>query len=267
MFAVALVVSAAGCGGGRSGGPPVRVFLPSIAFERRYVEPPRYEFADGSLVAVNLSWEGWGSETATGRGRLVERDWSRAKPSELPTDTGIVLARGLEECRGEALYTELFVMPRTAAVDVDEAATKLPTPCHSRAEIDAEAGEGPAEASPSDREKTIKPYLFSMPSHNISCALWRDHVRCDIVRRRWTPPPRPEGCRLDWGSTISLPAEGGPAILCEGDPLLQADYIELPYGEIITRGAVSCLSRRDGLFCVNEEKRGFFLSLQKLTPF
>jgi hypothetical protein len=199
------------------------------------------------------------------RGTIDERDFSSGDFNDPPTYPGAVLARGLEECRGRSYYTEVVAEVPPDAVYVPEKASQLTTPCRSFDEIQRE--EGIASANESEGQPAAHASFFYTPSHNIGCALSPEGVRCDISEKSWTPPPKPGDCNLDWGNSVSVGANGGPTILCAGDSLFGGHYMVLPYGEFIARGEISCLSRMDGLICINEEEEGFFLSYQKISLF
>ncbi|MCW2981240.1 MAG: hypothetical protein JWO14_2967 [Solirubrobacterales bacterium] len=235
-------------------------FLKAVAYEHLYVEPRVYPFTvDGSLVGKDLKWEGWGSATATGRGKIEERNFAGGF-DDRPTYPGSVVATGLEECRGRAYYTEVVAEVPPDAIYVPRKASQLTTPCRSFESLKEEERPEPepGEAAPS---------FFYMPSHNIACALSPVRIRCDIRNKSWSPPPKPANCQLDWGNSISVGATGGPTILCAGDTLLTGHYTVLPYGEIIARGKISCLSKSDGLTCINKQRDGFFLSFEELNLF
>jgi hypothetical protein len=123
------------------------------------------------------------------------------------------------------------------------------------------------EEAREQRESQSRGQFFYTPSANIGCAMLPDSVRCDIREKRWKPPPKPGDCMLDWGNSVSISAAEGSRILCAGDTLLGGTYGELPYGNVLRRGAITCVSRSAGLTCMNENGSGFFLSYQRLTLF
>lgn len=123
------------------------------------------------------------------------------------------------------------------------------------------------EEAHEQRESPPRAQFFYTPSANIGCALMPDAVRCDIRDRRWEPSPKPSDCTLDWGNGVSVGATGGARIICAGDTLLGGTYGELPYGNALQRGAITCVSRSAGLTCRNQDGSGFLLSYQRLTLF
>jgi hypothetical protein len=237
-------------------------FLKAVAFEHLYVEPKAYPFsADGSLVGTDLTWEDWDSSTATGRGKIEERDFSSGEFNDRPTYPGAVVARGIEECRGRNYYTEVVAEVPPDAVYVPSKASQLTTPCRSFESIQAEER---TEASGTSFERSS---FFFTPSRNIACAVSPKSVRCDIASKSWKPPPQPPDCQLDWGNSVSVSSTEGSRILCAGDSLFGGRYRVLHYGDFVQRGEISCLSEKDGIFCINEAKEGFLLAYQELKLF
>jgi hypothetical protein len=283
-LSVLLVAVLAGCGGGGTttvierGAPVAKESAPTsdvstaktlinwVGIEHLAVEPPTYSFAaDGSLAGIHLKWEGWGTPTATGRGTISERDPEGEGAQDRLTYPGSVVASGIESCNGRNYYTEAVVEVPPDAAYVPTEASQLVTPCRSYAEIEAEAK---PEESTGTAERTApddaRPQFFYTPSHNIGCALSPDGVRCDIRSKTWTGPPKPADCHTDWGNSVSVTASEAGHVLCAGDTLLTGTYGELPYGNVLQRGAITCLSKSNGLTCTNRAGDGFFLSVQEL---
>lgn len=127
--------------------------------------------------------------------------------------------------------------------------------------IVAAAGAAPAAA------KLVR---FQTPSRNIGCigetATSANTVRCDIRTRTWSPPPRPRGCRLDWGQGLSLDASGRARFVCAGDTALNNGR-RLAYGTAIRIGGIVCRSRVTGLTCRNAAGHGFTLSRLRVRRF
>jgi len=111
---------------------------------------------------------------------------------------------------------------------------------------------------------------FQTPSRNIGCvgdtSRGGNTVRCDIRVRSWSPPPRPRGCRLDWGQGLSLDATGRARFVCAGDTALNGGR-RLAYGTAIRIGAIVCRSRVTGLTCRNAAGHGFTLSRLRARRF
>lgn len=271
-----LALAVGGCGGGGTTTVIEKVAAPETtaasdekpallkypAFEHWTVEPTTYTFvADGSLVGVHLRWEGWGSETATGTGIIEERDFDGGF-NDRKHYPGSVTAAGLEECKGREYYTEVSANLPPNAIYVPEETTPLTTPCRTQQSIDAEV-----EPEEAEEPRPVRDRSFYTPSHNIGCILTSKSVRCDIRHKTWTPPPKPSDCHLDWGHSVGAGVGEAGDVLCTGDTLLTGNYEVLPYGHRVTQGAMTCLSREDGLTCTGQSGDGFFLSVEELKLF
>lgn len=111
----------------------------------------------------------------------------------------------------------------------------------------------------------MRPQFFYTPSGNIACALTPEWVRCDISKRSWSPyVPKPSSCRFDWGPSVGVQASGYGEFLCVSDSLFGGTYGELPYGNILERGDLYCISKEAGLLCSNQSGSGFRLSEQRV---
>jgi hypothetical protein len=108
---------------------------------------------------------------------------------------------------------------------------------------------------------------FHSPSDNIGCVLTARGVRCDIAEHRWTPPPEPKSCDLDWGGGVALDSKGRADWVCAGDTTLHQGNA-LAYGETVKRGRFKCKSKESGMRCVDtDDKHGFFLSRDTVRLF
>lgn len=111
---------------------------------------------------------------------------------------------------------------------------------------------------------------FQTPSRNIGCigetAATGNTVRCDIRTRSWSPPPRPKGCRLDWGQGLALDAAGRARFVCAGDTALNNGR-RLAYGAAVRIGAIVCRSGVSGLTCRNAAGHGFTISRLRARRF
>ncbi|MBU2662193.1 hypothetical protein KOI35_01600 [Actinoplanes bogorensis] len=117
-------------------------------------------------------------------------------------------------------------------------------------------GPGPEPVIPT----TVDEAMFKTPSQNIACALTASDVRCDIVRKSWTPPAKPADCDLDWGN--GLVVSGGKVVFtCAGDTVIGSSDQTLEYGQALRAGSVRCDSESSGLTCKDEETgHGFTLA-------
>lgn len=103
-----------------------QTFLPDVATNSRFVEPPTYSFSvDGDLVAKSLDWHGWGEAKATAFGTIAEHPASGL----VDTFQGSVTASAPKTCDGARYYTEVFAHVPKQADFVPTEPTKLTTPC------------------------------------------------------------------------------------------------------------------------------------------
>ncbi|WP_156819704.1 hypothetical protein [Pseudonocardia sp. HH130630-07] len=85
---------------------------------------------------------------------------------------------------------------------------------------------------------------FVSPSGNIACRIDASGARCDVGNRQWTADA-PQGCDEPGLAVGGAP---GSRATCDGDAA-PADGSELGYDTHLTRGAVTCVSRRTGVEC------------------
>jgi hypothetical protein len=103
--------------------------------------------------------------------------------------------------------------------------------------------------------------FFQSPSGNISCAMNRQGARCEIAQKEWELP-KPRGCDLDWGSSISL-GDGPAEATCAGDTVALPEAPVLAYGELSRKRPIECTSSRSGVRCQNTRTgHGFLISRQ-----
>jgi hypothetical protein len=129
------------------------------------------------------------------------------------------------------------------------------------AEKEAEEGQEPA--------RIVHLKTFRSPSGNIGCALYEGGARCDIRKRDWSPPPRPASCstQVDYGQGIEVARRGESGFVCAGDTALDPSSSALAYGTASQVGGSECISRKNGVTCVNQAGHGFFLSVQSYQVF
>jgi hypothetical protein len=129
------------------------------------------------------------------------------------------------------------------------------------AEKEAEEGEQPS--------RILHLRTFRSPSGNIGCALYEGGARCDIRKRDWSPPPRPAQCptQVDYGQGIEVAHHGEAGFVCAGDTALDPSASSLAYGTASQVGGAECISRKNGVTCVNRAGHGFFLSVQSYQVF
>jgi hypothetical protein len=66
---------------------------------------------------------------------------------------------------------------------------------------------------------------------------------------------------------VALDEFGSGEFVCVSDSLHGGPYGVLPYGKLIQRGGISCVSEETGLTCTNASEGGFFLSEQRVRLF
>ncbi len=101
---------------------------------------------------------------------------------------------------------------------------------------------------------------FHSPSGNIGCGVSRQGARCDIAEHDWRAPGKPSSCKFDWGYGLTVGKHGAGGFFCGSDSVLNLGS-RLGYGKSVRRGRFMCVSRTDGMRCVNvRNKHGFKLS-------
>jgi hypothetical protein len=110
---------------------------------------------------------------------------------------------------------------------------------------------------------------FRTPTGNIGCEMFEGGARCDIRKRQWRPAPRPaEGPNeVGYGQGLEVPGHGEAAFVCAGDTTLNPGAASLAYGSASRIGASECISRADGVTCLNQAGHGFFISIQSYQVF
>jgi hypothetical protein len=99
--------------------------------------------------------------------------------------------------------------------------------------------------------------------------LFEGGARCDIRKRDWSPPARPASCpkEVDFGQGIEVSRSGEASFVCAGDTALDPTASALAYGTASRIGGSECISRSNGVTCVNQAGHGFFLSIQSYQVF
>ncbi|HEY0278154.1 MAG TPA: DUF6636 domain-containing protein [Solirubrobacterales bacterium] len=127
-----------------------------------------------------------------------------------------------------------------------------------------------AEEEAAQPKRILHLKTFRTPSGNIGCAMYEGGARCDIRKRDWKPLPRPATCskEVGYGQGLEVPAGGAQArFVCAGDTALDPSASSLAYGTASRVGGSECISRTDGITCVNRAGHGFFLSVQSYQVF
>lgn len=184
----------------------------------------------------------------------------------IPAALLLVLAALLAGCGGggtttiEKTVTERVEVPaKTGSVGSggqEEAATK-------------EAAAKKKEEEEGEPKRVIHLKTFRTPSGNIGCEMVSGGARCDIRKRDWQPLPRPATCpkEVGYGQGLQVSRAGEASFVCAGDTALDPSAASLSYGTASRIGGSECISRTDGITCVNESGHGFFISVQSYQVF
>jgi hypothetical protein len=126
-----------------------------------------------------------------------------------------------------------------------------------------------AEEDAQQPKRILHLRTFRTPSGNIGCAMYEGGARCDIHKRDWKPLPRPAACskEVGYGQGLEIPAGGEAGFVCAGDTALDPTASSLAYGTASRVGGSECISRTDGITCVNRAGHGFFISIQSYQVF
>jgi len=132
-----------------------------------------------------------------------------------------------------------------------------------------EAGTKKEEEEAAQPKRILHLRTFRTPSGNIGCAMDEGGARCDIRKRDWKPLPRPAECtkEVGYGQGLEVPAGGEAGFVCAGDTALDPSASSLAYGTASRVGGSECISRPDGVTCVNRAGHGFFISIQSYQVF
>jgi hypothetical protein len=118
------------------------------------------------------------------------------------------------------------------------------------------------EKEAAEPERVVHLRNFRTPSGNIGCVMYEGGARCDIRDRDWAPPARPASCskQVDFGQGLAVSETGEATFVCAGDTALDPSSSSLAYGTASEVAGAECVSREDGVSCVNGAGHGFFIS-------
>lgn len=112
------------------------------------------------------------------------------------------------------------------------------------------------DPQPSDSESSSPPVaeeVFTSPSGNISCTIDSERARCVINDYDYSPPEKPDDCRLDdWGSIVVANDEGA-GFSCLEAPESEGPARVLGYGDSISAAGMTCTSSEEGMECKSDE--------------
>jgi hypothetical protein len=179
----------------------------------------------------------------------------------------LVLAALVAGCGGGGSTT---VIERTVTEKVEVPAKAGGGSGGPEATAAKEAATKVAEEKAEQPKRILHLRTFRTPSGNIGCAMFEGTARCDIRKRDWKPLPRPASCsrEVGYGQGLEVPAGGAQArFVCAGDTALDPSASSLAYGAASRVGTSECISRTDGVTCVNQAGHGFFISVQSYQVF
>ncbi|WP_209324737.1 DUF6636 domain-containing protein [Brevibacterium renqingii] len=110
------------------------------------------------------------------------------------------------------------------------------------------------EPSPSESSgPPVAEEAFTSPSGNISCTIDSERARCVIKDYDYSPPEKPEDCRLDdWGAVV-VANEEGAGFSCVEAPEADGPARVLGYGDSISAAGMTCTSAKDGITCKSDD--------------
>lgn len=170
----------------------------------------------------------------------------------------LILAALVAGCGGGGTTTVVRTVTEKAPVKADKTSTAA---TQEAAEQQTDEEEAPT--------RIVHLKTFRSPSGNIGCALYEGGARCDIRKRDWSPPPRPAQCPQEtgYGQGVEVAHTGEAGFVCAGDTALDPSSSSLSYGTASEVGGSECISRKNGVTCVNRAGHGFFLSIQSYQIF
>ena len=103
---------------------------------------------------------------------------------------------------------------------------------------------------------------FQSEDHKVGCYISGQGARCDVRNPKWTPPPKPADCELDWGFGVAVGRHGPADYVCAGDTTLDRGHPELAVGKKQKQGRFKCKALDVATIkCVNKRNHeGFVVS-------
>lgn len=113
---------------------------------------------------------------------------------------------------------------------------------------------------------------FKSPSGNINCTMYVDYPTfgnkaiCSIVTHQYRSLPGSSGGSCGAGDSVEVSSAQGarsPAVCVVGH--LGTGLAELPSGQSLTFGGITCLSTDSGVKCIGSDGRGFVISQREIA--
>jgi hypothetical protein len=179
-----------------------------------------------------------------------------------PVVSLVVLAALIAGCGGGGSTTTVIEKTVTERVEV-------PPKGGQKEDAAEEAATKKSEEEAAQPKRITHLRHFRTPSGNIGCVMFGGGARCDIRKRDWKPLPRPASCsrEVDYGQGLQIAHRGQASFVCAGDTALEPGLASLSYGTASRVGGSECISRSDGVTCVNQAGHGFFISVQSYQVF
>jgi hypothetical protein len=216
------------------------------------------------LAALVVVVAGCGGGTTT---KVIERTVTVESGGK---EVGGGEAQSAEEEREAVAKVEDEDAEESALIEAEEleaAAEEKAAAAKEKAEAAKEKGQ--PEENVEEPTRVLHLQTFRTPSGNIGCAMYEGGARCDIRKRDWKPLPRPASCskEVDYGQGLAISHGGEATFVCAGDTALDPGGSALSYGTASEVGGTECISRSDGVTCVNQAGHGFFISVQSYQVF
>lgn len=112
------------------------------------------------------------------------------------------------------------------------------------------------EPEPTDSGSSEPPVAeesFTSPSGNIACTIDSERARCMIKDYDYSPPAKPDDCRLDdWGAIVVANNEGA-GFSCVEAPESEGAARVLGYGDSVSAEGMTCTSTEEGMECKSDD--------------
>ena len=118
-------------------------------------------------------------------------------------------------------------------------------------------------AAPGGKPGNVEPISgpFRSPSGNIRCNAFNFDgpytVRCEVVEKKWTAPPREPACQLDWGNRLEVTEGNNGLFSCYGQNMPDPQQT-LGYGKMALFGSITCTSDEVGIMCLDNDTGHYF---------
>lgn len=174
-----------------------------------------------------------------------------------PTDTATT--------DGPAPTTTPSAPPSTSLAPIPPVDPTRETTASDPGPVDTGANADPLAAPPFQDSDLVDPASFpglvtdigfQSPSGNIACGFYDDGVACQIAEYDFEIPPRPDECGdTGWGFNFAVDDIGG-FMFCAGD--VEGGGPALGYGQQLAVGDYHCVSREEGVTCIDAVSGGGF---------